>query len=311
MAALSQVQASRIVQAFSALEDEIDYLIVRYGSRHLPSVLRLHGGLSEGATSWCVMTHPSIADAYGTIKVLIQDYDLNEIYRHSQRGGQPGRGAKPVSPDQPGLRAVSRTTPPTTWVPLSTRRPDSGRAPQVRARDGISPRQQQRTRLQAIWRSPFARCLQPAPCRVECNFCGALGPFPSLRPSMATSTRLYEQISDNSEALVMQHLGLVKRVALHLKVRIPPFMELDELIPVGMIGLLEAARAFNPDKGVDFENFALSRVRGAILDEVRQLSYLPRSAVAFNKSESRATRRAVNGAGARANAIGVGRTSGR
>ncbi len=56
-----------------------------------------------------------------------------------------------------------------------------------------------------------------------------------------------------------------------------------------MIGLLEAARAFNPDKGVDFENFALSRVRGAILDEVRQLSYLPRSAVAFNKSESRAT----------------------
>ncbi len=106
---------------------------------------------------------------------------------------------------------------------------------------------------------------------------------------MAISTRLYEQISDNSEALVMQHLGLVKRVALHLKVRIPPFMELDELIQVGMIGLLEAARAFNPDKGVDFENFALSRVRGAILDEVRQLSYLPRSAVAFNKSESRAT----------------------
>jgi len=106
---------------------------------------------------------------------------------------------------------------------------------------------------------------------------------------MATSTRLYEQISDDSEALVMQHLGLVKRVALHLKVRIPPFMELDELIQVGMIGLLEAARAFNPDKGVDFENFALSRVRGAILDEVRQLSYLPRSAVAFNKSESRAT----------------------
>jgi RNA polymerase sigma factor for flagellar operon FliA len=106
---------------------------------------------------------------------------------------------------------------------------------------------------------------------------------------MATSTRLYEQSSDDSEALVMQHLGLVKRVALHLKVRIPPFMELDELIQVGMIGLLEAARAFNPDKGVDFENFALSRVRGAILDEVRQLSYLPRSAVAFNKSESRAT----------------------
>jgi RNA polymerase sigma factor for flagellar operon FliA len=82
---------------------------------------------------------------------------------------------------------------------------------------------------------------------------------------------------------------MVKRVALHLKVRIPPFMELDELIQVGMIGLLEAARAFNPAKGIEFESFALSRVRGAILDEVRQLSYLPRSAVAFNKSENMAT----------------------
>lgn len=106
---------------------------------------------------------------------------------------------------------------------------------------------------------------------------------------MAVSTRLYEDAHDASEALVLAHLGLVKRVALHLKVRIPPFMELDELIQVGMIGLLEAARAFNPTKGIEFESFALSRVRGAILDEVRQLSYLPRSAVAFNKSENQAT----------------------
>ena len=106
---------------------------------------------------------------------------------------------------------------------------------------------------------------------------------------MAVNTRLYEDAQDNSEALVLAHLGLVKRVALHLKVRIPPFMELDELIQVGMIGLLEAARAYNPTKGIEFESFALSRVRGAILDEVRQLSYLPRSAVAFNKSENQAT----------------------
>jgi RNA polymerase sigma factor for flagellar operon FliA len=106
---------------------------------------------------------------------------------------------------------------------------------------------------------------------------------------MATSTRLYEQVQNNSEALVMAHLGMVKRVALHLKVRLPPFMELDELIQVGMIGLLEAARAFDPVKGLEFENFAHSRVRGAILDEVRRLSFLPRSAVAINKSHSEAT----------------------
>lgn len=105
---------------------------------------------------------------------------------------------------------------------------------------------------------------------------------------MLASTDMYKQVQNNSEALVLAHLGLVKRVALHLKARIPAFMELDELIQVGMIGLLEAARAFDVQKGVDFENFAISRVRGAILDEVRNLSSLPRSAVAFNKSENKA-----------------------
>lgn len=87
----------------------------------------------------------------------------------------------------------------------------------------------------------------------------------------------------------MAHLAMVKRIALHLKARLPPFMELDELVQVGMIGLLEAARAYDADKGIDFENFAHSRVRGAILDEVRRLSFLPRSAVAINKSHSEAT----------------------
>jgi len=106
---------------------------------------------------------------------------------------------------------------------------------------------------------------------------------------MAISTRLYEEAQNNSEALVLAHLGLVKRVALHLKVRMPPFMELDELIQVGMIGLLEASRAYDPAKGIEFENFAHSRVRGAMLDEVRRLSFLPRSAVAFNKEHNEAT----------------------
>lgn len=88
--------------------------------------------------------------------------------------------------------------------------------------------------------------------------------------------------------LVVSHMGMVKRVAIHLKARIPPFMELDELIQVGMIGLLEAAKSFDTDKGSPFEHFALRRVRGAILDEVRRQSALPRSAIHFNKQESQA-----------------------
>ena len=98
--------------------------------------------------------------------------------------------------------------------------------------------------------------------------------------------QMYQQAQPKGDELVMAHLGMVKRVALHLKARVPAFMELDELIQVGMIGLLEASRAFDPSKGVEFENFAHSRVRGAMLDEVRRLSFLPRSAVAFNKSHN-------------------------
>ncbi|MDE0747689.1 MAG: RNA polymerase sigma factor FliA [Porticoccaceae bacterium] len=78
---------------------------------------------------------------------------------------------------------------------------------------------------------------------------------------------------------LLKNIGLVKRVALHLKGRVPKFMELDELIQVGTIGLIEAAKSFDSSKGVDFEIFAKNRIRGAILDQVRKMSYLPRSAM--------------------------------
>ena len=105
---------------------------------------------------------------------------------------------------------------------------------------------------------------------------------------MSNSISLYEQVDNRHESLIIEHMPMVKRVAIHLKARVPPFMELDELIQVGMVGLIEAARSFDPTKGFEFEHFALSRVRGAILDEVRRQSFLPRSAVAFNKSENEA-----------------------
>lgn len=105
---------------------------------------------------------------------------------------------------------------------------------------------------------------------------------------MPVNVSLYEQVDNRHESLIMAHMAMVKRVAVHLKARIPPFMELDELVQVGMVGLIEAARSFDPTKGYEFEHFALSRVRGAILDEVRRQSFLPRSAVAFNKNENEA-----------------------
>jgi len=102
---------------------------------------------------------------------------------------------------------------------------------------------------------------------------------------------LYDEVrrasQDNDQ--LMQHIGLVKRVALHLKTRLPNFMELDELIQVGTIGLIEAAKSFDDSKGVEFEVFARTRIRGAILDQVRKLSYLPRSAIVNIRDHNEAT----------------------
>lgn len=106
---------------------------------------------------------------------------------------------------------------------------------------------------------------------------------------------------ENRDALVLANQGMVKRVALHLKTRIPPVIDVDELIQVGMMGLLEATQTFDPTKGIDFDNFAHARVRGAMLDEVRRLSALPRSAVTFNRQQAEATQRLANKLGRRPN----------
>lgn len=101
----------------------------------------------------------------------------------------------------------------------------------------------------------------------------------------------YQEVLNTSREndRLMEHIGLVKRVALHLKTRLPNFMEIDELIQVGTIGLIEAAKSFDNSKGVEFEIFARTRIRGAILDQVRKLSYLPRSAMVNIRDHNEAT----------------------
>ena len=106
-----------------------------------------------------------------------------------------------------------------------------------------------------------------------------------------SDARVYEEIQNTSQpgASLIDHMGLVKRVALHLKARLPNFMELEELIQVGMIGLIEADKSFDASKGVEFEIFAKNRIRGAILDQVRKMSYLPRSAIVSIRDHNEAT----------------------
>ena len=77
--------------------------------------------------------------------------------------------------------------------------------------------------------------------------------------------------------LVIKHADLVKRIAYHLVSRMPPNVEVDDLIQAGMIGLLDAAKHYSATKGANFETYAGIRIRGAMLDEVRKSDWTPRS----------------------------------
>ena len=103
-------------------------------------------------------------------------------------------------------------------------------------------------------------------------------------------TSLYEKNKNpDQESLVLNNLNLVKRIALHLKARLPSHVELDELMQVGMIGLIEASKSFKFDKGIQFENYAHARVRGSMIDEIRNMSSHPRSSLTLKKNISEAT----------------------
>lgn len=86
-------------------------------------------------------------------------------------------------------------------------------------------------------------------------------------------------------AAVLQHIGLVHKTALHIKARLPDYVELEELVQIGMVGLLEAAKSFDANQGADLGTFASKRIRGAILDEVRKRSPLSRADSSHIKAE--------------------------
>ena len=92
----------------------------------------------------------------------------------------------------------------------------------------------------------------------------------------------------NAHALVNQHISLVNRLAGYLRARVPKFMEYDDMVQIGMIGLLSAADTFDANTGVEFKDYAKSRIKGAILDEVRKLSDISRLAIKNSQQHSSA-----------------------
>ena len=77
---------------------------------------------------------------------------------------------------------------------------------------------------------------------------------------------------------IVQYAPLVKRIAYHMMARLPASVQVDDLIQVGMIGLLDAVSNYDDTQGAQFETYAVQRIRGAMLDELRQCDWLPRSA---------------------------------
>jgi len=77
--------------------------------------------------------------------------------------------------------------------------------------------------------------------------------------------------------LVEDYLPLVKKIGLHLVAKLPATVELDDLLQVGMIGLIQAREGYDASQGASFATYAGIRIKGAMIDEVRRNDWLPRS----------------------------------
>ena len=78
--------------------------------------------------------------------------------------------------------------------------------------------------------------------------------------------------------LLTQYMPMVKRLAHHMMGRLPPSVEEDDMVQAGMIGLLDAISRYDEAQSAQFEAYAIQRIRGSMLDELRQSDWMPRSA---------------------------------
>ena len=89
----------------------------------------------------------------------------------------------------------------------------------------------------------------------------------------------YEEKRDTKvkEQLIVKYISLVKYVAGRMMISLPPSVEKDDLESAGIMGLIDAIDRYDPKYGVKFESYAIPRIKGAILDELRKLDWVPRS----------------------------------
>ena len=88
--------------------------------------------------------------------------------------------------------------------------------------------------------------------------------------------KAYQHTTGASMALVEENLPLVRQVVGRIKMSLPPHIDADDLHSVGVIGLISAAQRYVPQEGRTFAGYAYTKIRGAILDELRRLDWCPR-----------------------------------
>ena len=100
-----------------------------------------------------------------------------------------------------------------------------------------------------------------------------------IEAATAELWREFKAIGDKSlrERLILHYSPLVKYVAGRVRVGLPPNIEQADLVSYGIFGLIDAIEKFDLDRGIKFETYAISRIRGAIIDELRAIDWIPRS----------------------------------
>jgi RNA polymerase sigma factor for flagellar operon FliA len=79
------------------------------------------------------------------------------------------------------------------------------------------------------------------------------------------------------DSLIQNYLYLVKYVAGRMAMSVPPSVEIDDLVSAGVVGLMDAIEKYDPGRDTKFETYAVARIRGAIVDDLRSLDWVPRS----------------------------------
>ena len=99
-------------------------------------------------------------------------------------------------------------------------------------------------------------------------------------PDLSDALKIYQEegTPESRDELILRSMPLVRYVVKRFASRAPRSMERDDLIDSGVCGLIEAVERFDPDKNVKFETYAILRIKGAVLDELRSRDWATRSA---------------------------------